>query len=337
MHSVVAHRYGGIDALSYDEVPPPELGPGGVRIEVHAAGVSFANLLAIEGKHQNRHPPPFTPGTEIAGIVRDVSPEAAGRVAPGQRVCAGVRAGGFAEQTIAMAENVFPIPDGLDFDSAIHFPTIYATTYAALAWRARLRPGEVLLVTGAAGASGLAGVELGRALGATVVAVAGGEEKLAVAAAHGAHHGIDHRRDDLRAAVLELTEGRGADVVYDPVGGAVFDAALRCAAPLARLIPIGFASGDIPRVPANIVLVKNLTIIGLYWGHYMGWGRTAIGPEVVAEVDGMFRTLFDLHAGGALTCRIDSVFPLRDFARGLARVRDRAVIGKVVLKPPVSP
>jgi NADPH:quinone reductase len=333
MRAVVGRDFGGIESLSIEEVPPPPLTSGSVRIEVRAAGVSFANLLVIQGKHQNKPTLPFVPGTEIAGVVTEISSDAKADLKVGDRVCAGLSSGGFADQAVVPVENAFRIPDTLGFDAATHFPTIYATAYAALAWRAALAPGETLLVHGAAGASGLAAVEIGHALGARVIATAGGPEKTAVACAHGADHGIDYRAGDFRQPVLDLTEGRGADVVFDPVGGDVFDRSLRCVAPLGRLLPIGFASGQIPQIPANLVLVKNLTVIGLYWGYYMAWGKTQADATLRSKVRSMFAELFSLFEKGALRCTIDQVLPLSQFAEGLQRVESRAVIGKVVLTP----
>jgi NADPH2:quinone reductase len=333
MRAVVGHDFGGIDALRVENVATPPLVSGAVRIAVHAAGISFANILVAQGRHQNRPTPPFIPGTEIAGIVTEVSPETVGDLRIGDRVCAGMQSGGFAEQAVVPSDNVFKIPAGLGFDEATHFPTIYATAYAGLSWRAALLPEEVLLVHGAAGASGLAAVEIGKALGARVIATAGTPEKVAAAIAHGADHGINYRSDDFRQIVLDLTAGRGANVVFDPVGGETFDRSLRCVAPLARLLPMGFASGDIPQIPANLVLVKNLTIIGLYWGFYMAWGKTRADAATRARVRALFVDMFRLFEQGKLRPVIDKALPLASFAEGLRRVESRAVIGKVVLRP----
>ena len=333
MRAVIGHDFGGIDALAVETVEPPRLRPGTVRIAIKAAGVSFANLLSVEGKHQNKPDLPFTPGTEIAGIVTEIAPDVTVDLQIGDRVCAGVPSGGFATEAVVAADNAFRIPQRLSFDAATLFPTIYATAYAALVWRAALQPGEVLMVHGAAGASGLAAVEIGRAVGARVIALAGSAEKLEVARAHGADHVIDYRTQDFRAAVLDLTNGRGADVVFDPVGGDIFDASLRCVAPLARLVPIGFASGRIPQIPANLVLVKNLTVIGLYWGFYMAWGKTTADAPLRARVRDLFGELFTLFNQGKLHPLVDRALPLAQFAEALRHVQTRAVIGKVVLRP----
>lgn len=333
MRAVVGRTFGGIDNLKLETVEPPSMVAGGVRIDVRAAGISFANLLFIEGKHQNKPALPFIPGTEIAGVVTEIAPDASTGLRVGDRVCAGQPSGSFAEQAIIEADNVFRIPDGLGFDAATHFPTIYATAYSALKWRAAIEPGETLLVHGGSGASGLAAIEVGRALGARVIATAGGDAKVAIARKHGAHEAIDYRRDDFRQAVLDLTDGRGADVVFDPVGGEVFDKSLRCVAPLARLIPMGFASGQIPSIPANLVLVKNITVIGLYWGYYMGWAKQQPNSALRAQVRGLFDELFSLFEKGLLHPLVDAALPLADFAEGMRRVERRVSIGKVVLRP----
>jgi NADPH2:quinone reductase len=333
MRAVIGHTFGTIDTLTVETVAPPQLPSGAIRVAVRAAGVSFANILFVQGKHQNRPTLPFIPGTEIAGTVLEIAPDAKTDLRVGDRVCAGLPSGGFAEQAVIDADNVFKIPDALNFEAATLFPTIYATAYAALSWRAALMPGEVLLVHGAAGASGLAAVEIGRSIGAHVIATAGGEQKTAVARAHGADHVIDYRRDDFRQAVLDLTNGRGADVVFDPVGGDVFDNSLRCVAPLARLLPIGFASGRIPDIPANLILVKNLTVIGLYWGYYMAWGKTKADSATRQKVKTLFAELFELFEQGKLRPLVDITLPLDDFAEGMRRVERREAIGKVVLKP----
>jgi NADPH2:quinone reductase len=333
MRAVIGHRFGGIDDLEYGDAPAPTLEPGTIRISVRAAGVSFANLLFIAGKHQNRPSIPFVPGTEIGGLVREIAPDVQTSLKVGDRVCAGLPSGGFADEAIVDAANVFRIPDALSFEGSTLFPTIYATAYAGLKWRADLRPGETLLVHGAAGASGLAAVEVGRALGATVIATAGGDRKIEAVKRFGADYAIDYRRGGFKDRVLEITGGRGADVVFDPVGGDVFDESLRCVAPLGRLIPIGFAAGRIPEIPANIVLVKNLTVIGLYWGFYMAWGKTKADASLREKVRVLYEEMFNLFEAGKLRAPVDRSLPLSKFADALSAIESRKVIGKIVLIP----
>ncbi|MFN4088770.1 MAG: NADPH:quinone oxidoreductase family protein [Alphaproteobacteria bacterium] len=332
MRAVLCRDAGGIDSLKVEDVPAPEMIPGGVRIAVEAAGVSFANLLVIAGRHQNKPPNPFVPGTEIGGRVVEVA-EGVTHLRPGDRVCAGLPWGGFAEEAVVDGDNVFRIPDTLGFDAATQFPTIYATAYGALTWRSRLHPGEVLLVHGAAGASGLAAVEVGKALGATVIATAGSAAKLAVAREHGADHGIDHTKADFRDAVLDLTNGRGADVIFDPVGGDVFDRSLRCIAPEGRIIPMGFASGRIPQLPVNLALVKNIDVIGVYWGYYMAWGKTRAPDARRARVRDLYAEMFALFEQGKFAPLTWRALPLDRFAEALRLVENRSVMGKIVLLP----
>ena len=333
MRAVTGRRFGGIDDLVYEEAATPALVPGTIRVAVRAAGVSFANLLFIAGKHQNRPNIPFVPGTEIGGVVNEIATDVRTTLKIGDRVCAGLPSGGFAGQAIVDAANVFRIPDALGFEGSTLFPTIYATAYAGLKWRANLQAGETLLVHGAAGASGLAAVEIGRAMGATVIATAGGDRKIAAVMDYGAHHAIDYRKGPFRERVLELTGGRGADVVFDPVGGDVFDESLRCIAPLGRLLPIGFASGRIPEIPANILLVKNLSVIGLYWGFYMAWGKSRADAALRGKVRILFDELFELFDQGKIRAPVDRALPLARFADALHSVEAREVIGKIVLLP----
>jgi NADPH:quinone reductase len=331
MRAVVCHAFGRSRA-AVEQVPEPAMAAGGVRIAVRAIGVSFANLLAIEGKHQNRHEPPFTPGTEVAGVVLECAPDV-GLFGPGDRVVAGLKTGGYAEQVVAQAHNVFPLPDPVTVDAAVQFPTIYATAYAALVWRAALQPGETLLVHGAAGGSGLAAIEIGKLLGAVVIATAGSADKVAAAKAHGADIAINYREANFRDVVLAQTGGRGADVIFDPVGGATFDESLRCIAPDGRIIPMGFAGGTIPQIPANIVLVKNITVIGLYWGYYMGWARQAPPPGTERRVRDAFAQLLAWTAEGKLRPATYRAYPLVNFQQALDAIASREVIGKVILHP----
>ncbi|SOZ18277.1 Zinc-binding dehydrogenase family protein 1 [Cupriavidus taiwanensis] len=331
MKAVVCRQLG-LDNTELADVVPQPLRSDGVRIRVHAAGVSFANLLVLEGKHQNRWEPPFTPGTEVAGVVMECGDRAT-LFKAGDRVVAGVRIGGYAEEVIAPESTVFALPDAVSFDAAVQFPTIYATAYGALKWRAKLAQGETLLVHGAAGGSGLAAVEIGKILGARVIATAGDAAKLEAARRHGADVAINYRTENFRDVVLRETDGRGADVIFDPVGGETFNESLRCIAPDGRIIPMGFAGGTIPQIPANLVLVKNVSVIGIYWGYYMGWGKQLPPPDMKDRVRNAFAEMLGWAAAGKLNPETYATFPLPAFRDALSAISERKVIGRVVLHP----
>lgn len=332
MRGVLVEEWTDFANLTVRDCPAPVLKPGHVRIRVQAAGVSFAQSLVVAGRYQRKPPLPFVPGSEVAGIVAEVG-EGVERLRAGQRVCAVVDWGGMAEEAVASEVNTFPIPDSLAFHRAICFTNSYGTSYAALVWPhlLRLQPGETLLVHGAAGGVGIAAVEIGKILGATVIATAGSAEKLAAARRHGADHVVNYRESGFRDAVLELTGGRGAEAIYDPVGGEVFAESLRCIAPEGRIMPVGFAGGTIQQIPANILLVKNITVCGLNLGYYVGWSpddvRTAMAPRMRALMDQLF-LWFEL---GRLDPRVDRVFRLDDFQGAMAAVLGRQAIGRVAI------
>ncbi len=329
MRAVVVRSFANGGA-KIEEVIEPESLPGYVNIQVHAAGVGFPTLMVLAGTHQNTPPLPFTPGTEAAGIVMDCA-EGVTTCKPGDRVIAAVQSGAFAETVVARADRVFVIPNNLSFTDAIHFPTLYATAYGSMKWRAHLATNEVVLVHGAAGGSGLTAIEISKAMGATVIATASTKEKLTAARVHGADHVINYRQQDFRQEVLDLTDGRGADVIFDPVGGDVFDTSLRCIAPEGRIIPIGFAGGGVPKIPANIVLVKNITVIGLYWGYYMDWARQPAGPGVIDRTRLGFVEMFRWFEEGKLKPLTHATYDLADFEAAIDVVRRREVIGKIAL------
>jgi NADPH2:quinone reductase len=340
MRALVCDAYGPVEGLKVEEVPTPAPKAGEVLIRVGAAGVSFAALLGIQGKHQNKPALPYVPGNEIAGHVVALG-EGVRNVTVGARVTTGVSQGGFAEYAVAIADNVVVMPPIMPYAQATNFPTLYPTAYGALKWKADLQPGEVLLVHGAGGGSGLTGIEVGKAMGAIVIASAGGADKLAAAEEAGADHLIDYRTEDLRTKVLELTGGRGADVIYDPVGGSAFDASLRCVAPEGRIIPMGFASGVIPQIPANILLVKNVTVIGFYYGYYNGWGgKTAPTSKEAAGlarrramVADAQKELMRWFTEGKLKATIAGSFDLADWVQAFKLIEERTVVGKAVLVP----
>ncbi len=322
MRAVLCHRWCDPEDLTVEEIEAPQPGPGEVAIAVAAAGVNFADSLIIAGKYQEKPPLPFSPGMEIAGRVTSVG-DGVTRVVEGDRVLALPMGGGFVEAAAVPEADVFKIPDSMDFVTAAGFPITYGTAHGALNWRAAMRSGETLLVHGAAGGVGLAAVEVGKAMGATVIATAGGAEKLAVAEAHGADHLVDYKTQDIRDTVKGLTDGRGVDVVFDPVGGDVFDASLRCVAWGARLVVIGFAGGRVPQIPANILLVKNLAAMGLYWGSYRHHA-----PDLMKQE---FEDLFGWFEAGRLKPHVSHQLDLEDAAEALTLLTSRRSTGKVVL------
>lgn len=321
MRAVVCRALTGIDGLALEELPDPgHPGPRQVRIRIAAAGLNYADLLVTAGKYQVKHAPPFVPGFECSGIVEAVGPEVADHQV-GDHVMAIPEAGGFAENAIVPADAVYPAPKGLDEAEAAGFPIAYGTSYLALVEQAKLRGGETLLVHGAAGGVGLTAVEIGKALGARVIATAGGPDKCAIAKAHGADHVIDYKSEDIRDRVRALAGG--VDVVYDPVGGSAFEASLRVVNWNARILIIGFAGGPVPQVPANILLVKNVAAMGFYFG---SWRLHR--PEAVRQA---FRSLDDMVRAGQLKPLISHRLPLPEFRKALELIQGRRSTGKVVL------
>lgn len=321
MRAIRLRSLGGIDALTLEETTAPAPGPGEARLAVYAAGINFADTLMITGQYQEKPPLPFTPGMEAAGEVIEVG-EGVTDVAVGDRVMGSIGHGGFAEEATVPAANLTSVPDDMDWATAAAFPVAYGTSYVALTYRSHLKAGEVLLVHGAAGGVGLTAVEIGKALGATVIATAGSDEKVQIALQHGADHGINYATEDIRDRVLALTGG--ADVVYDPVGGEAFRASLRCINWEGRIIIIGFASGDIPQIPTNYPLVKGFTVDGFVWGAYH---RQKI--EVIQEGYAGLRAMW---AKGGLRPHISHRFPLVETADGLRTMLARKSIGKVVIE-----
>ncbi|AXT25339.1 NADPH:quinone oxidoreductase family protein [Ruegeria sp. AD91A] len=302
------------------DVNKPEPGKGQVRVAIKACGLNFADLLMQKGSYQDTPPAPFTLGMEVAGVVDTVGPGVS-TLRPGDRIAVYSGQGGLAEYGVFDADRAILLPDSTSFEDAAAIQIAYATSHMALEHRARLQPGETLLVTGAAGGVGLTAVEIGKLMGATVIAQARGENKLAVARAAGADHLID-ASEDLRERVKSLG---GADVVYDVIGGDVFKAAFRATNPEGRLLPIGFAGGDVPQIPANHLLVKNLSVIGVYIGGYLKFR-----PEAVHN---SFETLFKWHSEGRIKPHISHVLPLEDVAHGMQLLKERKSTGKIVITP----
>jgi NADPH2:quinone reductase len=322
MRAVLCKEFTGPAKLVVEDVPAPPMRDGAVRLKIHAAGINFADLLLVSGQYQEKPPLPFIPGAEAAGVISEVG-AGVSNLKVGDRVMALTGTGAFAEEAVVDAARIFPIPNKMDFPSAAGFPVTYGTSHGAFDWRAHLKPGEWLLVLGAAGGVGLTAVEIGKAMGAQVIACAGGAEKLAIAKSHGADHLIDYSSEDIRVRVKEITGGHGADVVYDPVGGDAFDASLRSIAWAGRIIVIGFASGRVPQVPANIVLVKNIDIIGFYWGSHQGRK-----PELLRN---SFAQLFRWFEEGKLKPHVSQKLDLKEAAVALDLLRQRKSTGKVVL------
>ncbi|OWU86557.1 zinc-binding dehydrogenase [Oceanicola sp. 22II-s10i] len=318
MRAMVVNEIG--RAAELIEVPVPRPVAGRTLVRVHACGLNFADLLMTEGKYQETPEPPFTLGMEISGVVKEADP--AGGPAVGTRVAAYGGYGGLAEFGAFPTDRLVELPEGMSHEDAAALQIAYGTSHVALDHKARLMPGETLLVLGAAGGVGLTAVEIGKLMGARVIACARGADKLEAAKAAGADHLIDARTEDIRETVKALG---GADVVYDPVGGEQFDAAFRALRPEGRMLVIGFASGTVPEVRANHMLVKNVDVLGFYWGGYLKFR-----PEVVTR---SLAQLLAWHAEGRIKPHISNVLPLDRAAEGLALLRDRKSTGKVVITP----
>lgn len=317
-----AHEYGPFrDVLQLDQVDAPKVEAETALIDVHAAGIMFADILSIAGEYQVKLPPPFIPGGEAAGVV--VEAGEGSRFQVGQRVMALQMAGAFGEQMLALNNMSFPIPDGMSYEDAAALTVNYQTAYFALKLRARLQPGEVLLVHGGAGGVGTAAIQIGKTLGAEVIATASTKEKLEVCSQCGADHLVNYKDDDFAKAVKSITEQRGADVIFDPVGGDVFTQSTRCIAFGGRLVVIGFASGNIPSLKINRLLVKNFDAIGLYWGNYQ-----FKQPALIAAAQ---EELCTWYTEGKIKPVIYEAYPFEELPDGLAALKERRSYGKVVL------
>lgn len=322
MRAVVCSDFKGIEGLAVGDLPPRPLGEGMVRIGVRAAGLNFADTLMVSGQYQVKPQLPFAPGLEVAGFVTELGPGVTG-LSIGDRVMANLDHGGYAEDAVAKIADTYVIPNEMSFVEAAGFPIVYGTSHIGLKYKLNVQPGETLLVHGAAGGVGLTAVEIGKAMGARVIATAGGKDKLAVAKAHGADDLIDYREEDIRERVKALTDGRGADCVYDPVGGSAFDASLRAIVQGGRILVVGFASGTVPQIPANILLVKNISVIGFFWG-----AHRVLAPGLVRT---SFTELFALFRAGKLKPHVSHTFPLEKVQDAMKTLTGRKSTGKVVL------
>ena len=322
MKAVLCKQYGPPDALVIEELASPQPGPGEVVVSVKAASVNFPDVLIIQNKYQFKPPLPFSPGSELAGVVKEVGSGVSGWKA-GDRVIAFTTYGAFAEEVKTEAARLLPLPAGMDFVHGAAFLLTYGTSEHALRDRGALEAGESLLVLGAAGGVGLAAIEIGRALGARVIACASSENKLAVCREHGADATINYATEDLRKRIQELTEGRGVDVVYDPVGGAYTEAAFRSLAWRGRLLVVGFAAGEIPKLPLNLALLKGASAVGVFWGDFARREPQAFADSV--------RQLGRWYSEGRLRPHVSQTLPLEKAAEALKLLASREAKGKIVL------
>ncbi|MCW5624165.1 MAG: NADPH:quinone oxidoreductase family protein [Burkholderiales bacterium] len=322
MKAVLCKQYGPPDTLVVEDVPSLVPGAGQVVVAVKAAGVNFPDTLIVQGKYQFKPEPPFSPGGEVAGVVKVVGSGVTGWKV-GDRVIAAATWGGFAEELIVDVERLISLPQGMDFVPASAFILTYGTSYHALKDRAQLQPGETLLVLGASGGTGLAAVQLGKAMGAKVIAAASSDAKLDVCRANGADELINYANDDLRTRVKAITAGRGVDVIYDPVGGPYSEPALRDMAWKGRFLVVGFAAGDIPKIPLNLALLKGCSIVGVFWGAF-----TKQEPESNRRNN---EELLQMYLDGKVAPHVHATYPLEQAVDALREVMEKRVSGKVVL------
>ena len=324
MKAVVCKAWGLPDTLTVEELPDPVPGPGQVALDVKAAGVNFPDVLIIQGKYQFKPELPFTPGNELSGVVRALGDGVTG-FKVGDKVIAFTSQGAFAEQIVVPVQALMPMPPGMDFDTAAAITLTYGTSHHAVVDRAALKEGETMLVLGAAGGVGLAAIEIGKALGARVIAAASSEEKLAVCREHGADATINYSTEDLREAIKAATGGKGPDVIYDPVGGIYAEPAFRSIGWRGRYLVVGFANGEIPKLPLNLTLLKGASLMGVFWGEFAK-------REPKANM-GAMRQLMGWMAEGKIRPHISGRYALANTAKALNDMAARKVTGKVVIVP----
>ena len=324
MKAVLCQRFGTPDDLVLADISDPAPGPGEVMAKVAAVGLNFFDTLIIAGKYQTKPPFPFSPGGEFAGVVESVG---AGVTAfkPGDRVMGYTNFNAARERTAVAASQIVKVPAGLDLERAAALTITYGTAYYGLKYRAMLRPQETLAVLGASGGVGLAAVELGREMGARVIACASSDDKLAFARAHGAHEVVNYERDDLREALKELGGDHGVDVVFDPVGGRYSEPAVRSLAWEGRHLVVGFAAGEIPKLPLNLVLLKGCAVLGVFWGQWVRLEKDDYKATIA--------TLADWCAAGKLSCHIQKIYSLAEAPQALKALAERKVMGKLLLRP----
>jgi NADPH2:quinone reductase len=322
LKALLCKQFGPPESLVLEEVPSPQPGPGEVVVSIKAASVNFPDVLIIQNKYQFKPTLPFSPGSELAGVVKAIGPGVK-NVKPGDKVIAFTTFGAFAEEVKTEAARLLPMPEGMGFDAAASFILTYGTTDHALRDRAQLKAGESLLVLGAAGGVGVAALEIGKALGARVIACASSDDKLAVCREHGADETINYASEDLRERIKALTGGKGADVIYDAVGGPYTEPAFRSIAWRGRHLVIGFAAGDIPKLPLNLALLKGAAVVGVFWGDF-----TRREPQAFAE---SARQLARWYGEGRLKPHVSATFPLEKAADAMNLLASRKAKGKVVI------
>jgi len=323
MKAIICKSFGPPSSLVFEDIPPLNPKEGEVLIDVKACGVNFPDTLIIQGKYQFKPALPFTPGSDVAGIVKAVGNNVK-HFKPGDAVFGVVSHGGFAEEVVLSKKSCFPIPPGISFEVAASFLLAYGTSYHALKDRAKIQAGETLLVLGASGGVGLAAIELGKLLGARIIAAASSDKKLALCKKYGADEVINYSTEDLKNRAKELTDGKGVDVIYDPVGGQYSEAALRAIAWKGRFLVIGFAAGDIPKIPLNLPLLKGCDILGVFWGDFMVKKEPALGMQNSME-------LLQFIGQDKIKPHIYKTYPLADSANALADMMGRKVMGKAVV------
>lgn len=331
MRALLCESWDGYQALKYTTVERPALRPGCVRIAVQYATISFGQVLVVAGKYQRKPPLPFVPGTEVSGVVTEVASDVR-EFKEGDAVAAMLDWGGFAEEAIATAETTWRVPEGIDLSLACTVPGTYGTAYAALHWRAGMRKDQSVLVFGAAGGVGIPAIEVARQAGAHVIAVARTPERLELARAHGAHEGFANDTEGLGRLLKQRNGGRGIDIVFDPVGGKLFQEALHAVAPEGRILLIGFASGEVPQIPANILLIKNIEIIGFNLGLYLGWTPLDERKRHAARLRPMMDTLFAGILSGAYRPVTSMTYPLDRYSDAFDAIVSRQSVGRVLLK-----
>ena len=315
-------HYGEPEEMTLADAAAPSPGPGEVLIRNRACGLNFFDILQCQGKYQSKPDFPFTIGAEIAGTVAQVGEGVQG-IAPGQRVASLPRGGGFAEYTVVTASRAYPIPDAMSFEQAAAMPVVYQTSLFALNHRARLREGEWLLVHAGASGVGTAAIQLGKAMGAKVIATAGSDDKVAYCRNQGADHALNYRDGSWVDAVKRIAGRFGADVIYDPVGGDVFDLSTKVIAPDGRLLVVGFTSGRIPSLAANRALLKNMSLVGVFWGRHC--------DEHPGYMESLHNQLIGMYDSGTIRPPVGATYPFEEAPRGIRDLANRNVLGKAIL------